>query len=90
MVVPNIAAFSEQTYNYEVFVPVFGLFSERIFIHAGQRVRSEELRPEAVGYFRGSAPKKQRQALANLSPCASGGTHGSAVEYWRIQGNTAH
>ena len=32
MVVPNIAVFSEQTYNYEVFVPVFGLFSERIFI----------------------------------------------------------
>ena len=73
MVVPNIAAFSEQTYNYEVFVPVFGLFSERIFIHAGQRVRSEGLRPEEVGYFRGSAPKKQRQVLANLSPCASGG-----------------
>lgn len=32
-------------------------------------------------------PENQR---LTKSCCASGGTHGSAVEYWRIQGNTAH
>ena len=38
--VPEIAGFSEQTYKFGAFVPVFGLFSEQIFI----RVRPAKLR----------------------------------------------
>jgi hypothetical protein len=33
--VPKNAVFSEQTCHFEVFVPVFGLFSEQIFTRPG-------------------------------------------------------
>jgi hypothetical protein len=33
--VPKNAVFSEQTYHFEGFVPVFSLFSEQIFTRPG-------------------------------------------------------
>ena len=46
LVVPKNAVFSEQTYDYVAFVPVFGRISEQVTI----RVRSAEKRPMVDDY----------------------------------------
>ena len=38
LVVPEIAGFSEQTYKFGAFVPVFDLFSEQIFLQVRSTV----------------------------------------------------
>ena len=44
MAVPVSATFSEQTHRFEVFVPVFGSFSEQISIRTGYKDRSARQR----------------------------------------------